>query len=115
MSASRDKGTKWASAIVQLLNDAGFAGVERRAERGAKDCGDIAGLTDWVIEAKNCAATRLGEWIDEATVEAANADVPYGVVWHHRRGKASPAEGFVTMRGADFVLLLRAINENGAS
>jgi hypothetical protein len=115
VSRSRSKGTAWETAICRYLVESGFPGVERRALAGVADRGDIAGLTDWVIEAKNCARTELGSWVDEAAIEAANADVPYGVVWHHRRGKGSPADGFVTMRGADFVQLLRALIENGAS
>jgi hypothetical protein len=106
MSASKQKGTAWESAIVAYLNGAGFP-VERRTQAGAHDKGDVAGLP-LVIEAKNCRATELAAWVDEAVAEARNARVPVGVVWHHRRGKASPADGFVTMSGAAFVELLRA-------
>jgi hypothetical protein len=104
VSASKAKGTAWESAIVAYLNGAGFP-VERRTQAGAHDKGDVAGLP-LVIEAKNCRTTELAAWVDEAVAEARNAGVPVGVVWHHRRGKASPADGFVTMRGEDFVTLL---------
>jgi hypothetical protein len=104
VSRSKAKGTAWESAIVAYLNGAGFP-VERRTQAGAHDKGDVAGLP-LVIEAKNCRATELAAWVDEAQAEARNAGVPVGVVWHHRRGKASPADGFVTMRGEDFLILL---------
>lgn len=106
MSASKAKGTAWETLICRYLTESGFPAIERRALNGATDKGDIAGLP-LVIEAKNCKATALAAWVDEATAEARNAGVPVGVVWHHRRGKASPADGFVTMSGAAFVELLR--------
>lgn len=105
MSASKAKGSRWESQIVAYLHGAGFGHVERRTLSGASDKGDIAGLP-LVIEAKNCKATALAAWVDEAVTEARNAGVAVGVVWHHRKGKASPGDGYVTMRGEDFVTLL---------
>lgn len=105
MSASKAKGTRWESAIVTYLTEAGFPGVERRTLAGVQDRGDIAGLP-MVIEAKNCRTTTLAAWVDEADTEARNAGVTVGVVWHHRRSKASPADGFVTMSGRGFVTML---------
>lgn len=114
MSASKAKGTRWESALVAYLNAEGFPAIERRALAGGSDKGDISGLPDWAIEAKNCKTTALGTWVDEADVEAINARAAYGVVWHHRRGRAHPAQGFVTMSGATFVRLLRALaDQNG--
>lgn len=106
MSASKAKGTRFETAIVTYLTESGFPGVERRALAGTADRGDISGLPV-VVEAKNAARTELAAWVDEATAEAVNAGVDVGVVWMHRRGKASPGEGFVTMSGAAFVELLR--------
>lgn len=108
---SKAIGTRWESAIVAYLTGEGFPAVERRALLGVNDKGDISGLPV-VVEAKNCKTTTLAAWVDEATKEAANAGVDIGVVWHHRRGKASPGDGFVTMSGAAFVALLRAYDEN---
>lgn len=109
MSASKAKGTRWESRIVQYLREAGFPAVERRALNGSTDKGDVAGLPV-VVEAKNCRTAALASWVDEATVEARNAGVGVGVVWHHRRGKASPGDGFVTMSGSAFVELLQALD-----
>jgi hypothetical protein len=107
VSRSKQKGTAWESAIVGYLADHGFPNVERRALRGTQDRGDIAGIPGWVLEAKNHATTSLGVWMDEAIAEQANDGADYAAVWHHRRGKASPGDGFVTMTGAAWVRLVR--------
>jgi hypothetical protein len=108
MSASKKRGTSWESAIVRHLATEGFPHVERRALAGTSDRGDIAGIPGVVIEAKNCRAADLAGWVDEAAIEQANDGADYSAVWHHRRGKASAAEGYVTMTGATFTRLLRA-------
>jgi hypothetical protein len=107
VSRSKDKGTAWESAIVRYLTEHGFPHAERRALTGSQDRGDIAGVPGWVLEAKNCSATSLGVWMDEAIVEQARDGADYSAVWHHRKGKASPADGYVTMTGAAFVRLIR--------
>jgi hypothetical protein len=107
VSRSKAKGTAWETAICRLLAAEGFPHAERRALKGTADRGDIAGIAGWVVEAKNCARTELAAWLDEASAEQANDGAAYAAVWHHRRGKASPADGFVTMTGATFIRLLR--------
>lgn len=108
MSRSKAKGTAWETAVCRYLAGEGFPHVERRALNGTQDRGDIAGIPGWVIEAKNCKRDELPAWIDEAAAEQTNDGAEFAAVWHHRRGKASPADGFVTMDGATFVRLLRA-------
>jgi hypothetical protein len=98
---------------VRYLAEEGFAHVERRALTGNQDRGDIAGIPGVVIEAKNCARTELAQWVDEAAIEQANDGADYAAVWHHRRGKAHPADGFVTVTGAMFVRLLRSAGYGG--
>lgn len=107
MSRSKGKGTAWETALCRFLADEGFPHVERRALAGMSDRGDIAGIPGWVLEAKNCQRTELAGWVDEAALEQANDGAEFSAVWHHRRGKAQPADGFVTMTGATFVRLLR--------
>lgn len=104
---SKAAGTRWETAIVTYLIEHGYPAVERRSLSGVHDKGDIAGLPI-VIEAKNCKTTKLAEWVDEAVVEAFNARVRVGVTWHHRRGKASPGAGYVTLTGDMFMMLLDA-------
>lgn len=50
---------------------------------------------------------RLADAIDRAEEARVDNHADYSAVWHHRRGKATPADGFVTMTGATFVRLLR--------
>lgn len=107
MSRSKQKGTSWETAICRYLAEHGFPHVERRTLSGPQDRGDIAGVPGWVIEAKNCASMALSGWIDEATAEQANAGADFAAVWHHRRGKSSPGDAYVTMTGATFTRLIR--------
>lgn len=107
MNRSKTKGTAWESAICRYLATQGFPAVERRALAGTADRGDIAGVVGWVIEAKNCKTMALAQWLDEAAIEQANDAADFSAVWHHRRGKAAPEDGYVTMSGAAFVRLLR--------
>jgi Holliday junction resolvase len=109
MSASRAKGTAWESAIVTFLQNQGWPHAERRALNGAKDRGDIVtGVPGLIVEAKNEKRYQLGEWVNEANTEAANAGAELGVVWAHRKGKASAGDGYVIMTGATFARLLKA-------
>ena len=107
MSASKAKGTKWETAIVTHLRGNGFPHAERRTLSGVHDKGDINAAPGLVIEAKNQARHSWAEWLDEALTEAHNADDAIGLVWAHRRGKASPADGYVVMDGATATRLLR--------
>lgn len=113
MTAAKQKGTRWETAIVAYLRDSGWGHVERRALNGAHDKGDIVGLPGIVIEAKSTARTELAAWVDETEQEVANAGAHHGVVWHKRRGHVSPGRGYVTMTGATYVALLRAIERGG--
>lgn len=105
-SRNKAKGSAWERAIVEHLRAAGWPYAERRIAGAAKDRGDIAGVVGVVIEAKNTARLTLAEWLDEAESERSNDGAWLGVVWHKRRGKASAADGYVTMTGAQFTALL---------
>lgn len=108
MSRSKAKGTAWETTVCDYLRALGWVHVERRALHGTSDRGDVAGIPGVVIEAKNEKTMALAGWVDEAEQERANDHAEYGVVWHHRRGKASPAAAYVTMSGDTFVRLLSA-------
>jgi hypothetical protein len=106
MSANKQRGTRWETAIVDFLAPM-FPHVERRALRGAKDRGDIAGIPGAVIEAKSAARTDLSGWLNEAQHEGRNAAARVAVVWFKRRGKASAGDGYVLMDGHTFAYLLK--------
>ncbi len=107
MSRSRAKGTAWETRLVEYLRDQGWPHAERRAMQGSRDRGDIAGVVGVVIEAKSCRAVDLAGWLDETTVEQANAGANVGAVWVKRRGRTNPGAGYVVMAGATFTTLLR--------
>jgi hypothetical protein len=107
VSRSKAKGTAAETAVVRFLRAVGFTQAERRTLGGAQDRGDIAGVPGVVIEVKNCARQELPAWVAEAELERDNDRATLGVVWHKRRGKADPADWFVTMSGAQFAALLR--------
>jgi hypothetical protein len=108
MSASKEKGTRWETAIVQFLRENGVPHAERRALNGSKDRGDVAGIPGVVIEAKSAARVTLAAWMDEATAERANDHADVGVVWIKRVGKTSPGAGYVIMDGDQLMRLLRS-------
>lgn len=108
MSRQRQKGTAWEKKITDFLADQGIP-YQRQPLHGVNDKGDIHAAGFVVIEAKNQARHSLGEWLDEATSEAANAGRPVGVAWFHRRGKSSAKDAYVLMDGATFAFLLREI------
>lgn len=106
MSASKQKGTAWETAIVKYLQPR-WPHVERRTLGGTHDKGDVAGIPGVVIEAKNERSYNLASWMNEAEREGANANADVTVVWAHRKGRASPRDGYVIMSGYQFALLLK--------
>jgi hypothetical protein len=106
---SKKKGTKEETDIVNWLNDIGIR-ARRVTLSGAKDRGDIE-LLDFpiIIEAKNEKRMTLSEYVDEANREGDNAGNKIGIVWHKRRGRASPGQHYVTLDGNQFVNLLKLI------
>lgn len=113
MTASRARGTRWETAIVDYLRANGWPYVERRARNGAKDRGDIAGIPGLVVEAKSTNRIELAAWVGEAETERDNDGAQYGVVWAKRKGRQSAADGYVVMSGAQFAALLRAAGFGG--
>lgn len=107
MSASKRKGTAAETAVVGYLREHGFPHAERRALEGCNDRGDVANVPGVVLEVKNCARMELAGWMDEARVEARNAEVDVFAVVHKRRGKGDPAEWFVTLPLSVFVEVIR--------
>jgi len=108
VNRAKQKGTSWETAIVRYLVSRGWLHAERRTLSGAHDRGDIAGLPGVVIEAKNAQRIDLAGWLTEAQTEAKNAGAEVGVVWVKRRGKTSPAGGYVVMDGSTFADLLKS-------
>ncbi|MEO3922991.1 hypothetical protein ABGB07_03795 [Micromonosporaceae bacterium B7E4] len=108
MNRSKRIGTAWETAIVDYLRAVGVPHAERRALGGTHDRGDVAGIPGVVIEAKNEKTITLAAYLDEAEQERLNDGADVGVAWIKRRGKTSPAAGYVLMDGATLIRLLAA-------
>jgi hypothetical protein len=82
----RGIGTAAETAVVRYLNPNGFPGAERRALRGANDCGDITGIPGVVIEVKGGEAAhrasprQIKAWLNETETERANANADIGLL-----------------------------------
>lgn len=110
-ASAKAAGTRAESAVVNYLRgELDDDRIERRAKSGAKDRGDVSGVRihgqRLVIEVKDVSRLALSEWVNEATVEAANDDALAGVVWAKKRGTTNPGDWYVVMTGADFVAFL---------
>lgn len=94
MSKQSRKGNAWQNACEGYLKEffedtEGTIHVERL--HGERDEGDIHGLSchgfPIVVEAKNQAEYRFGDWVAEAEAEAENAGASYGVAFVKRKGR----------------------------
>lgn len=106
MNKSKAKGTAWESQVTAFLRANGFPNVERRALMGNKDCGDIAGIPNWVLECKAEKVYALPEYMREGQCEAENAGVDNFAAIVKRR-RANVSEGFVVMPLRIFVPQLK--------
>lgn len=96
MNRSKARGTAFETAVVDFMRAHGLPLVERRALRGAKDCGDISGVVGWTLELKNHRELDLGTWMTEAQREAMNDGGYRHAVIHKRRGK-NVRDAYVTL------------------
>lgn len=93
---AKQKGTSWETAIVNWFKAQGIE-ARRLPLSGNKDQGDVE-VPAWGlnIEAKNCRAISLAQWLAEADAETQNSGVPVVVV-AKRVGKSDPGEAYVIM------------------
>lgn len=78
------RGTRWETAVTRYGLDRGLE-LRRAVQAGRHDTGDVHGLPDTILQAKDAAAHKLAEWVDDAKRQAAHAGVPWGVVVIKRR------------------------------
>lgn len=79
-------GTRFAQRLADYLTVALGTPVERRVQHGTKDMGDLSGLPpDWVCEVKATRTIALGQTMNEAQKEAANADARHFAAVFNRR------------------------------
>lgn len=88
MSASKQKGTKFETEVVNFLRANGFENVERRALQGTQDLGDIMGVEGWTIQCKNQNKLLLAEWMDQTECQRElDRENPFGLLVIRRRMK----------------------------
>jgi hypothetical protein len=108
MTRSRAKGTRFESEVCNHLSPV-LARVERRAGRGHRDGGDIAGVHgfggDWVLECKALRELDVAGAMDEAEKERANAGARWcaAILKRRRRGVG---DSYVVMTLEQFARLL---------
>lgn len=105
MNASKRKGTAFETAVVEYLRGHGFPHAERRALRGARDCGDIAGVVGWCLEAKATREIDLARAVDESLTEAGHARAPFAAAIVKRRNRPT-ADAYVVMPLSQFAELV---------
>ena len=84
---SKVKGTRWESELRDFMIPLGFK-VHREAQHGAKDQGDLFGIDDWTLEAKNEKRITLAKYMDELEAEIANHRTNHGAVLVKRARKS---------------------------
>lgn len=112
-ASAKAAGTRFETAIAEVLADHVDDRIERRRPSGAKDRGDLAAVRTRdggrvVVECKDYGGRFLiGPWLNEAEVERANDGADVAVVIAKRRGVTDPLRQVVVMEVADLVALLR--------
>ena len=104
-------GSRFERQIADHLNARLPGRIDRQPRTGAKDKGDIAGVTTpdgrpIAIECKNVTRTQLAGWIHEAHTEADNLGAAAGIIIHKRHGRSAPDAQWVTMTVADLAAIL---------
>ena len=97
------KGSQWERDVAKYFNERGYLEVERRYGAGnTLDKGDINGVKDTVVEAKNWAKISLATIMDESLVEQKNAKKRFGIAVIKRRNK-NVKDAYVVMTLEQFV------------
>lgn len=105
-NANKAKGTRYESEIREFLNARGFT-VNRVAQMGRLDQGDLHGYPLHIIECKNVKSIDLPSFVRQADKEATNAGRPFGVAFV-RKARGATADGYaVRSIGTDVRLINR--------
>lgn len=97
---SRTKGKRWELACRKALTALGIPCRAPQPGEAGDDIIILAGYSRLSIEAKDQARDCLPQWVDQAARQAGEHRI--GIVWHKRRGKPDPLDGFITLRARDF-------------
>jgi hypothetical protein len=112
--ASAKAAGSWLERAVadHIAEQLGDDGVDRQVKTGRYDKGDIRGVKSLtgdrlVIECKEYGGKiQAGPWMDEARIEAGNADAAAAFVVAKRLGTRKPGEQWVITTVDDLLVLL---------
>lgn len=106
MTASKDAGTRFETAVVRFLNHEGVQAY-RTALTGRADEGDVV-VPHWgaVLECKAGKRHDLAGATHEAAVEAHNAGKPFGIAVIKKR-MAGTGDAYVVMPLGKFIELMQ--------
>ena len=113
-NSAKKAGAQMEILVESFLKEHVSEFITRLRLAGSKDVGDIGNVRSLdgkriVIEVKNYGGEfKVTPWLNEARVEAGNADAPIAVVIAKRRGTTDPAKQVVFMELGDFAQLLGA-------
>lgn len=107
------KGTRWETAVVRYLRDAGLYAFKPRQE-GFRDVGDIH-VPPFTLQAKDYrdVVTALRNGIDGVQVQRLHAGLPFGAAVV-KRARKPVEDAYLVMRLGDLPALVRALTEPGA-
>lgn len=116
--SAKTAGARFERQIADHLDSRLPGRIDKQPRTGAKDKGDIAGVTTAdgrpiAIECKNVARTQLANWIHEAHTEADNLGAAAGIIIHKRHGRSAADAQWVTMTVADLIAILA--NQEGTT
>ena len=97
MTNSRRKGKEGELELSHILAGYGFDTRRGQQYSGATGDADVVGVPGIHIECKRCETTLIDDWLDQATRDAREGEIP--VVMHRRSRKVWKA----TMSLADYM------------
>tara|TARA_R110002167_G_scaffold333384_1_gene540437 strand:+ start:323 stop:697 length:375 start_codon:yes stop_codon:yes gene_type:complete len=108
---SKEKGTRWESAVAKFLQSKGFP-VWRMAQTGAQDEGDLGGLPSWAFECRDRQKMDLSKNVRDANSRAIAKGALYGVTIMKKRNSAV-GSAYVAMDLETFAEILEIIEREG--
>ena len=81
------------------------------APGGIHDAGDIGGLPDWAIEARDRAKISLAETVDDAVSRAREKRCKYGIAFIKRRGRPT-SDAYVLMTAETWADILDELSRS---
>jgi hypothetical protein len=108
--SNNTKGKAWMVDLATYFRGRGLPTVEVTRENGR---GDLGGLTDWTMEAKNMLEDRLQEVMRQVQRDQATRGTRWHVILKKSYGKG-PGQGVAMMTIEQWAEIARLLDERGA-